>query len=355
MRDRLAALRTLIAEQGLDCLVVSQAENRRYMSGFSGSAGVLIISAEHALLLTDFRYYEQSARQAPGFTLVPVSARTEETLAETIASHGWSRVGLEKHDVTLETSELWRAAASDTEWVPTKGLVESLRQYKDEHELELMAEAVRIADEAMQSMWEWIRPGVTERDVAWQLEVYMRTHGADGLSFNTIVGSGPNSALPHATLSDRPIALGDPVVVDMGALFEGYHSDLTRSFCLGHADDAYLAIWHKVLEAQLAVEQALKAGISGFEADQIARDIIYGAGYEGKFGHGLGHSVGLAIHENPRASSLSQEMLGAGVVLTVEPGIYLPEFGGVRIEDMVVITTAGCQILTACPKQPVVG
>lgn len=355
MKTRLDALRGLIAEQGLDCLIVSQPENRRYMSGFSGSAGLLLIGAEKALILTDFRYYTQTARQAPDYTLVPVSSRTEETLAQTIAAHGWRSVGLEKHDVTLEAFELWRVAASGVDWAPTKGLVESLRQRKDEGELQLIREAVRIADEAMQAMWEWIRPGVTERDVAWQLEVYMRTHGAEGLSFNTIVGSGLNSALPHATLSDRPIAAGDPVVVDMGALYEGYHSDLTRSFCLGHADDAYLAMWHKVLEAQLAVEQALRPGLSGFEADKIARDIIHGAGYEGKFGHGLGHSVGLAIHENPRASSLSQEVLSAGVVLTVEPGIYLPESGGVRIEDMVQITADGCEVLTACPKHPVVG
>jgi Xaa-Pro aminopeptidase len=355
MNNRLEKLRALIAREGLDCLVISQPENRRYISGFSGSAGVLLVSAEKALILADFRYYTQAARQAPAFELHPVTSRTETTLGEAVRQYGWHKLGIEKHDVTLEAYETWRQAAPDVEWVPTKGLVESLRQNKDAQEIALLREAVRISDEAMQHMWGWLQPGVTEKDVAWELEQYMRTHGAEGLSFNTIVGSGVNSALPHAVLTDRPIQVGDPLVVDMGALYEGYHADITRSFCLHSATDEYLRIWHTVLEAQLAVEKALKAGLGGYETDRIARDLIYAAGYEGKFGHGLGHSVGLAIHEDPRASALSQDVFTAGVVLTVEPGIYLPELGGVRIEDMVVITATGCDVLTQCPKLPVIG
>ncbi len=355
MSKRMERLRSLIAAQGLDCLVISQPENRRYMSGFTGSAGLLVISAEQALIVVDFRYYTQSARQAPAFTLCPITTRAEDALAAALKQFGWQKVGIEAQDITLETFEAMRAAAGDVDWVLTKGLVESLRQNKDESELALLREAIRISDEAMQDMWAWLKPGVTERDVAWHLEVYMRTHGAEALSFTTIVGSGANSALPHAVTSDRPIAVGDPVVVDMGALYQGYHADLTRSFCVHEASDEYLRIWNLVLEAQLAVERTLRPGMTGFETDKIARDMIYRAGYEGKFGHGLGHSVGLAIHEYPRASSLSQEVFTEGVVLTVEPGVYLPDWGGVRIEDVVVLTPAGCDVLTECRKVPVVG
>lgn len=353
MNKRLENLRTLIAREGLECLIVSQPENRRYISGFTGSAGVLAVSAQEALILADFRYYTQAQEQASDFELCPVGARVEEALARAIREHGWRRIGIEKHDVTLETYEKWHEAAPCVEWALTRGLVESLRQIKDETELAFLEKAVAISDEAMQHLEEWIKPGVTESDVAWELERYMRTHGAEALSFTTIVGSGPNSALPHAVVTERIIQAGDPVVIDMGALYQGYHSDMTRSFCLKHATDEYLKIWQIVLDAQLAVEQRLKANMTGFDVDKIARDLIYNAGYEGKFGHGLGHSVGLAIHENPRASSQSQEVLSSGVVLTVEPGIYLPGVAGVRIEDMVVIQEHGCQVLTQCPKQPI--
>lgn len=355
MSARLDKLRALIAQEGLDCLVVSQPENRRYMSGFTGSAGVLVISAEQALLLTDFRYYTQAPQQAPDFTLYPIRSRTEETLAEALKQYGWRRVGIEAHDLTLDTFASWQQAAGDIEWVQTKGLVETLRQNKDPQELALLREAVRISDEAMQEMWTWLKPGATERDVAWHLEAYMRTHGAEALSFPTIVGAGPNSALPHAVVGDRPILAGDPVVVDMGALYQGYHADITRSFCLQRATEEYLRIWQIVLDAQLAVEHALKPGLNGIEVDKIARDRIYGAGFEGKFGHGLGHSVGLAIHEAPQAGMRSPEVFTEGVVLTVEPGIYLPGQFGVRIEDMVVFTPTGCEVLTQCPKLPVIG
>ena len=182
----------------------------------------------------------------------------------------------------------------------------------------------------------------------------MRTHGGERLSFETIVGSGPNGAMAHAIASDRPIALGDPIVIDMGTVYDGYCSDMTRSFCLGRASDKYRKVWDTVLEAQLAAEQGIKAGMSGIEADAIARQIIYTAGYEGMFGHGLGHGVGLAIHEGPRASYTSQDTLKADSIVTVEPGIYIPGWGGVRIEDMVLIGSDNCRVLTQTPKQAVI-
>ena len=355
MPNRLDQLRRLIADQDLELLLVSQPENRRYLSGFSGSAGVLIIGGDLALLATDFRYYEQVRQEAPGFQLIQVERSIKETLGAQLRSLGVRRVGYESHAVTVEAFGQWQESAPQIDWAPTSGWVESLRQIKDEEELATIEMAVRIADEAMEHVGERIRPGMTEREVAWDLEVYMRTHGADKLSFDTIVASGPNGAMAHAVTTDRPIEWGDPIVIDMGCVYRGYCSDLTRSFCLGGASSEYRKVWDTVLQAQLAAEEGLRAGLSGIEADAIARRIIYDAGYEGKFGHGLGHGVGLAIHEPPRASFTSEDTLRAGTVVTVEPGIYVPGWVGIRIEDMVVVTDGGCRVLTRSSKQPQMG
>jgi Xaa-Pro aminopeptidase len=356
MPYRLAQVRHLMQEQDLELLLVSQAENRRYLSGFSGSAGLLLITEELALLITDFRYYVQAREQAPEFQLVEAPKSLRETLATQLEALSVERVGFEAHAVTVENLRQWREAAPQgIDWQTTSGLVEQLRQVKDANEVASLKEAVRIADEAFVHLEDWIHPGVTEREVAWELEVYMRTHGASKLSFDTIVASGANGAKAHALTSQRPIEIGDPIVIDMGCVYNGYCSDVTRSFCLYEASEEYLEVWDTVLEAQLTAEQQITAGMSGVEADAIARDIIYGAGYEGKFGHGLGHGVGLAIHEPPRASFTSKDTLQPSTILTVEPGIYVPDWGGVRIEDMVVVTKEGCEVLTQAPKRPVIG
>lgn len=354
MNARVGRLRKAMAEKGVECLLVSQPENRRYLSGFTGSAGVLIITADHALLASDFRYYEQVRQQAPDFELVEITDSTQAALAAVLGRLGVNQVGFESQDLTVETYGQWRDAIGGVEWAPTSGMVERLRQIKDADEIAAIERAVRLADEAMSHIYDWLRPGMTEREVSWELEVYMRSHGAEKLSFTTIVGSGPNGAMSHAVTSDRPIQVGDPVVIDMGCVVDGYCSDLTRSFCLGKADDHYQAVWKCVLQAQLAAEGAIRAGLPGVEADAVARRLIYGAGYEGKFGHGLGHGVGLAIHEGPRASMTSKDTLEPGMIVTVEPGIYEPGWGGVRIEDMVVVTEDGCRVLTGVEKRMIV-
>ena len=354
MNQRLERLRQLLDREKIEALVVCLPENRRYLSGFTGSAGVLVVGAQRALLATDFRYYEQARRQAPDFELVELAQSMAKGLASLIGERGFKRLGFESHVLTVEEFGKWKTAVPEVEWVPTSGLIEELRQIKGREELRAIEAAVGVADEAMCHAMEWIRPGMTEREVSWELEVYIRTHGADELSFTTIVGSGPNGAMSHAVTSDRPIGIGDPIVIDMGARCAGYCSDLTRSFCLGEASDDYLAAWNTVLRAQLAAEEALVGDMSGAEADAVARRIIDDAGYQGKFGHGLGHGVGLAIHEAPRAGQTSEDTLRIGTILTVEPGIYVPGWGGVRIEDMVVVTETGCRVLTQAPKQPVV-
>jgi len=355
MTDRLARLRRTLEAQGLDALLVSQPENRRYLSGFTGSSGVLIVSLQQQMLATDFRYYEQVRIQAPEWDLLEVTDSVAPVLARALRDLGAARVGFESHDVTVECHAKWAEAMDGVELVPLSGVVEKLRQVKDPFELDCIQRAVEIADAAMEHIYGWIRPGVSEREVAWELEVYMRTHGAEALSFPTIVASGPQGAMAHARPGDRVIAAGEPIVIDMGCVYEGYCSDLTRSFCLGKADAEYRDRWELVLQAQQAAEEGIRAGMGGKEADAIARDIICGAGYEGQFGHGLGHGVGLAIHEDPRASRTYEDSLPSGTVLTVEPGIYIPGWGGIRIEDMVVVMEDGCLVLTGCAKVPVVG
>jgi Xaa-Pro aminopeptidase len=314
----------------------------------------LLITGEELLLATDFRYYGQVGRQAPGVELVRVEDSTPSALGPRIDELGVEVLGFEGHAMTVKDYERWRKGSPHVEWVSTSDLVEELRMTKDAEELKLIEEAVRIADEAMEHVMGWIHPGLTEQEVAWELEVYMRTHGAEALSFTTIVASGPNSAMPHATTTERVIGRGEPIVIDMGARYEGYCSDMTRSFCLGQASEEYLKVWNTVLEAQVAAESGIEPGMCGVEADAIARDLVYEAGYEGKFGHGLGHGVGLAIHEGPRVSHSSEDILQEGAVVTVEPGVYIPGWGGVRTEDMVVITADGCRILTQTPKERVI-
>ncbi len=351
---RLARIREKLVAEEADAFLVRKGANTRYLSGFTGGEGVALVSAERAVLASDFRYYEQVKRQAPAFALAEVTGPTPPVVASVLAEMAARRVGFEAHHVTVETFDQWRAAAPGVEWVPTANVVEGLRQEKDAHEVEAIEEAVRIADDAMVRLMSWIKPGVTEREVAWEAEVYMRTHGAQALSFTTIVASGEHGAMAHAVTTDRPIERGDPVVIDMGCVYDGYCSDLTRSFCVGEATDAYLAVWNTVLEAQLAAEGAIRGGMPGVDADAVARNIIYGAGYEGKFGHGLGHGVGLAIHEKPRASFTSTDILTPGTIVTVEPGIYVPGWCGVRTEDMVLVTEDRCRVLTASPKQPII-
>ncbi|HHX43744.1 MAG TPA: M24 family metallopeptidase [Chloroflexi bacterium] len=351
---RLARLRAIMAAMELDAFVTSQPQNMRYLSGFTGGDGVVIVSAESAVLATDFRYYEQVEREAPAFALAKVTGAIPPVLASVLGDMRARKVGFEAHAVTVETFEQWMVAAPDATWALTTDLVEGLRQEKDAEELAAIEEAVRIADEAMVHLMEWIKPGVTERQAAWEAEVYMRTHGAEALSFTSIIASGEHGAMAHAVTTDRVIAPGDPLVIDMGCVYNGYCSDLTRSFCVGEASDEYLRIWNTVLEAQEAAEEAIYGGMPGVDADAVARKIIYDAGFEGKFGHGLGHGVGLAIHEKPRASMTSTDILTPGTIITVEPGIYIPGWCGVRTEDMVLVTEDGRRVLTTSPKRPTI-
>jgi len=318
---RLTKLREILTNEGLDAILITQPENRRYLSGFTGSTGVLLISQEQAVLATDFRYYEQVEKQAPDFRLAKVTARFETLLPELIQQVGAKTVGFESTHLTVDQHQQWQEVAEGFELLPTRELVERIRAVKDEGELGKIKKAIALSDEALAHIAGFIEPGMTEKEVAWELEVFMRTRGAEKLAFDTIVGSGPNGAMPHATVSERVIQAGEPIVIDMGAMVDGYNSDLTRTICAGRADDKFKEIHAIVLEAQLTAERDIRPGMQGKQADGIARQVIEQAGYGENYGHGLGHGVGLAVHEKPGVGRLSEDVLEPGMVFTVEPGI----------------------------------
>ncbi|NMB13471.1 MAG: aminopeptidase P family protein [Firmicutes bacterium] len=348
--QRLAKLREKLREKELDTLLVTGEQNRRYLSGFTGSAGALVITADAAVLITDFRYIEQATGQAPHFQI----RRHDDflqTLEEVLNEHSCQRVGFESDIVTYAQYTKWRERLGQIEWVAAPGLVEELRMIKTDDELDQMEKAAAIADIAWEELLPQMKPGVTERDLALELEFLMRRKGADGLAFDIILAAGPNGALPHAVPGDRPLQTGDLVVMDFGARYGGYCSDMTRTVVIGEACQHTRTLYSIVLEAQLAAVAAVKPGKTGIEVDNVARELIIQAGYGEQFGHGLGHGVGLAVHEEPRLSPKGETVLQPGMAVTVEPGIYVPGFGGVRIEDLVVVTETGCRILTNSTKE----
>lgn len=348
--SRLEQLRGLMRENRLDGYLVTGAENRRYLSGFTGSNGVLVIGEKTEVLVTDFRYLTQVREEAPGFAV----RRQEESLWETVAAVlrelGMKQVGFEAEYMVVDEFFKLKAIVPEELLVPSPGLVARLRGIKDPVEIEGIRRAVAVADAAWQEVLPTIQAGDVERDVALRLETALRRLGASGPSFATIVASGPRSALPHGEAGDRRLAPGDLVVLDFGCVFHGYCSDITRTVVVNTATPRQQEIYDLVLQAQLTAIAGLRPGMTGREGDRLSRAVIEEAGYGEYFGHGLGHSLGLAIHENPRLSPKEGAVLEPGMVLTVEPGIYLPDWGGVRIEDVVVITETGCEVLTKADK-----
>ena len=352
---RLDALRQRITERELDGMLITDPLNRRYLTGFSGSAGWVLVTPERAMLAVDFRYYERAAHEAPGWEQVRVSTTWPAVLAEMVAQAGIKTLGIEAENVTLALFDEWRAKVPGVAWKPVQQMVMPMRMVKEESEIETMRKAVACADAAFAHLCQIIRPGMTEAQIAWELESYMRLNGAEEVGFPIIVGSGPNGAMPHATSSDRPVQVGEPIVIDWGATVHGYRSDATRTLCLGTADEQYLRTWNLVRDAQRAVEEGVRPGMSGKEVDALARDVLAKAGQAERFGHGLGHGVGLAIHEAPfMGPRVEQVILEPGMVFSIEPGLYYPGWGGVRIEDLAVLREHGAEVLTQAPKEPTV-
>ncbi len=354
---RIRRVRSELQQKQLDGLLVSQPENRRYLSGFTGSAGFLIISQRETFLVSDFRYMTQGPQQAPEYEFVKVERgfpkRGLKPILERVTGR---RIGFEAADMTVSGHAAWLEGIKDSglpaELVATENLVEGLRAVKDEQELAIIAEAVRIVDDAFAKLRETIRLGMTERDVAWRLEQLVREEGAEALSFPTIIASGPNAAKPHHGVSNREIQAGEPIVCDFGAKYEGYCSDITRTICIGQPDAKFNEIYELVLKAQLTAELRILPGIEAKVGDQYARDVISQAGYGEQFGHGLGHGVGLQVHEAPTMGPSGELKLAPAMTVTVEPGVYLPEWGGVRIEDICFVRHNGLEVVNRASKDP---
>jgi Xaa-Pro aminopeptidase len=339
-------LKAQIGASGLDAMLVTDLVNVRYLSGFTGSNGALLVFAHDRdpVLATDGRYRTQAAEQAPGLE-VAIERAVARHLVGRAAEAGVGKLGFESNVVTVDgfdtlAGELDERKGS-TELVRAAGTVEALREVKDAGELALLRLACEAADAALTDLVArgGLRPGRTEREVSRELEALMLDHGADAVSFDTIVAAGPNSAIPHHRPTNAVLADGDFVKIDFGALVAGYHSDMTRTFVLGKAADWQLEIYQLVAEAQRAGREALKPGAGLCDVDAAARRLIADAGYGDQFGHGLGHGVGLQIHEAPGIGATSVGTLLAGSVVTVEPGVYLPGRGGVRIEDTLVVAS----------------
>lgn len=347
--ERLERLRAWLAESGAEAVIVSTPENLTYVSGFSGSAGLGVVTGDRACLVVDFRYVAQAAEQAPGWESVRAQGPLIEAAGALVRAWGIRRLAVEGETLAVGAFRRLQALVEPAEVVPLEGL-DRLRWRKDPEELARIRRAVAIADAAFQEVMPLVRPGATEREVAAALEYAMRRRGADGIAFDTIVASGPRAALPHGRASDRVIGRGEFVIVDFGAVVEGYRSDCTRTVVTAPVDARHREIYALVLGAQEAALAALRPGMTGRDADAVARERIVAAGYGEAFGHGLGHGVGLAVHEGPRLSPREDAVLPSGAVVSVEPGVYVAGWGGCRIEDLVVLTDGRCEILTQVPK-----
>jgi Xaa-Pro aminopeptidase len=357
---RIARVRAVMEEKGVDSMLVSHPYNRNYISGFSGedqppldTAGILLVGPEDLCLVTDGRYVIQCAGELYpelGIKVVPRKGKLVPALAEQINARNSKRLG-------FETAHLlhmyWRGldkSLPDTELIPLTRVVEPLRFVKDEDEMRIMRRAISISDQAFNIVSSHIEPGMTEKQIAWDIERTMCELGADERAFGCIIGSGPNGAMAHAVPTDRQVREGEPIVIDMGARLNGYNSDMTRTVILGEPPDKFREIYNIVLKANLEVAQRSKAGMTGVEINQIARDVIDAAGYSEKFNHGLGHGIGLEVHEGPSLSALSEDTLQEGEITSNEPGIYIEGWGGVRIEDLILFRANDVEVLTQADK-----
>jgi Xaa-Pro aminopeptidase len=338
---------------GIDAAIILSEHNRRYFTGFAATDGILFVTRTRACLLEDFRYTEAAKAQAQGCEVILLENRRAQLLKLT-QECGIKSVGVEARELPLAEFGRLKAELPEVRFDESSALhdvIDALRMIKLPFEIESTKRAQEITDAAFTHILPFIKPGVTERELSLEIEFFMRKNGASGPSFDLIVVAGENSSLPHGVPGTRKIKAGDFVTLDTGAIFGGYCSDMTRTVAVGGVSTGMRHVYDTVLHAQLEAEKEIKAGVKCNDIDKIARDIIDVAGYKGCFGHGLGHSVGLQIHENPRLSPLCGELLQENMLMTVEPGIYLEGKFGVRIEDLVLITKNGCEILTKSPKE----
>ena len=356
LEDRIERLRKKMAESGIDTVMICSDENRRYLSGYTGkdgsydeSAGILVITGKDLVLACDPRYDQQAEQEAPLYSVVCYKKRLPEELPGILESVGARKVGVEDARLTLKDYNefIHGIEQSDlgAEIVPCSGLFKDLRIRKDDTEVDLIRKALKIAETSFLQFKETIKEGMDEKQAAWTLEKRMRENGAESLSFDVIAASGPQSALPHAIPGEKRFEAGEPLLFDFGAKVDGYCSDTTRTLIMGRTEPQFEEVYHTVFEAQKQAVEAIKPGIKASQADAVAREYIDSTKFTGKFGHSLGHGVGIAIHEAPRLSRLDETVLEAGMVVTVEPGIYIPGWGGIRLENMILVTENGAEVL----------
>ncbi|MDM8555975.1 Xaa-Pro peptidase family protein [Desulfococcaceae bacterium HSG7] len=357
-KNRLIQFRKLLAKKQFDVFLVLIEENRRYLSGFTGednsfdeSAGALLISASHAVLATDSRFELQAGNETlkQEFKIVKYEKGLEKALPDILTAMHCKRLGFEStrlsYKAYLKIAEKLKSDGLEVELIPCETLVENLRITKDEDEIMATRKALVLAETVFTDVIKTLKPGMTEKETAWAMDKGMREAGADCVSFPTICASGLNSALPHAIPTNRRLQADEPILFDWGARLNGYCSDTTRTIVLGTPDKLFTKVYSTVRDAQRFAIDAIRPGVTGKAVDAVARNHIHSNGFKDKFGHGLGHGTGLAVHEGPRLSRLYDKPLDTGMIITVEPGVYLPDWGGVRIENQVVVREDGAEVL----------
>lgn len=352
--SRIERLKKKLKAENLDGILLMNDSNIRYISGFTGSDSYVLISEHANAFITDSRYTEQAEAECKDFQVIrwgrPLLG-LNETIKDLCGKYEIKKLAFEREHVNYGVHEKLSNELQSVELIPTSDLVEYLRSIKDEEEIACMRKAAQIADQAYDEILKYIKPGVTEKDIERELQYLIKKLGAEDIAFPSIVASGKRSSLPHAIPDDKKIENGDFVTLDFGAAYKGYRSDMTRTIVVGAANDKQREIYEIVKAAQAAASNAIKAGVPCKQVDASARDYIVNSGYGEYFGHGLGHGVGLDIHEEPYLSPSSEKSLECGNVVTVEPGIYLPNWGGVRIEDTVVVGDNGIEVLTRSSKE----
>lgn len=352
--ERLVGLRKKLEKLNADAALITKRENYMYMSGFTGTAAMLYITKNKAILLTDFRYVEQAAAQAPDYEIIRYNGSYTSEINMIIGNRSKTVLAFEDSYVTYRDYRQFKDNLNVSDMIPLGTSIEELRRVKDESEMTLIRKAVKIADNAFEHILGYLKPGVTEVEIAAEMEYFMKKQGATGASFDTIIASGLRSSMPHGVASEKKLEAGDVITMDYGALYKGYCSDITRTVFLGEPKADLKRIYQIVLDAQQKGIEAVKQGRRGKDVDKIARDYIADAGFGDYFGHGLGHGVGLEIHEDPTLSPRGEIILQDGMIVTVEPGIYIPGLGGVRIEDMLLVKGQNAEDLTKAKKELIV-
>lgn len=351
--DKIQVIQQYLKQENLDGFLITSDWNRRYVSGFTGTSGMALITKEEAFFITDFRYTEQASAQCKGYQVIQQERSGFAEVAKLAKQNKWEKLAFEKDYVTVSRLEVMQQT------IPVKffgmaDLIEQMRLKKDVSEIQIMKEAAHIADQAFSYVLENIQVGMTELEVSHMLDFHMRKLGATGTSFDTIVASGVRSSLPHGIASEKRIEQGDFITLDFGAYYKGYCSDITRTFAIGEPNPKLVEIYEIVLEAQKRGVACLKPGMKAKDVDAVTRSYITEQGYGEYFGHSTGHGVGLEIHERPTVSYTSEQVLEPGMMITIEPGIYIAGLGGVRIEDDVLITENGYEVLTKSKKDLII-